>query len=86
MAKVRLKASVGELAPEEAGLDGLPELVAADSTAGMLIWKALVEGAERADLIDLLVRNVEDLQPDRAADDVDAVLSQLRDLDLLEDA
>ncbi len=86
MAKVRLKASVGELSPEEAGLDGLPELVAADSPAGMLIWKALAEGAERADLIDLLVRNLEDLQPDRAADDVDAMLIQLRDLDLLEDA
>ncbi len=45
----------------------------------------LRQGADRAELIDVLVSRIEDLDPERAADDVDALLERLRELDLLEE-
>lgn len=70
---------------EEIILDSDREQYLATNPTGALLWEALAAGADRADLIGILVDHFDDLDPERAADDVDAFLDQLRELDLLEE-
>ena len=52
--------------------------------AGLLLWRALAEGATRDELVARLVEAFE-VEPDRAGTDVDSFLSTLADRDLLEE-
>lgn len=51
--------------------------------SGAVLWPALVEGATRAELVELLVARF-DVDPRQAAADIDAFLSVLADRQLLE--
>ena len=57
------------------------EYLSTNST-GALVWKALLPGATRAELVELLVAEF-GLEPDRAGADVDAFVGTLADHGLL---
>ncbi len=71
---------------EEIILDSDREQYLATNPTGALLWEALAEGADKAHLVGILLEHYDDLDPERAADDVDAFLEQLRELDLVEEA
>jgi hypothetical protein len=68
------------------------EIVAVDLTrseylgingTGSVLWQALVDGATRAALVETLLDQFE-VPPERAGQDVDAFLGELREQDLLQ--
>ncbi|GEM_PF-2162020 len=88
MARLRLRADKLDwvkAGDEEIILDSDREQYLATNPTGALLWERLAEGADKADLVAALLEHFDDLDPERAADDVDAFLDQLRDLDLLEE-
>jgi Coenzyme PQQ synthesis protein D (PqqD) len=65
-------------------LDAEKSSYLAANVTGAILWKALVEGTTRTELIQILVREFE-IDRTRAEDDVDRFLAQLVDAGLLEE-
>jgi Coenzyme PQQ synthesis protein D (PqqD) len=63
-------------------LDGASSTYLALNRTGSVVWSALAEGATREDLVAQLVAAF-DVDQARAAADLDALLAELRRLDLL---